>query len=137
MQTHHTPIGQLAVEAHEAARRHRCADVGPSHLLWALCRSEEGRQAVEDRAGDYTAVLHHLAHVFRARASDVQVTPVFTDAFHRALQALDVVAGGAGLDADAAIDALKLFAEGDADAGSQELVQALVVVAGDQLPLLI
>jgi ATP-dependent Clp protease ATP-binding subunit ClpA len=127
MQTHHTPISQLAVEAHEAARRHRCADVGPSHLLWVLCRSEEGRQAVERRAGDYTAVLHHLAHVYKERASDTQVVPVFTEAFHRALQAVDTVSNAGALDADAAIDALKVFAEGDADAGSQELVQAFMV----------
>jgi len=86
-----TPLARLAVEAHATAVRHKSAHVGAAHLLWALCRTEEGRRAVEERGGDYPAMLRLLGDRFRAQPGRPGASPQYGEDFHRLFEALGQV----------------------------------------------
>lgn len=102
------PLTQLAVSAHSAAVHHKNGDVRPTHMLWALCRTEEGRRAVEDRGGDYPAMLRVLAERFRTDAQPTFEYAVYGEDFHRLLAVLSPYVtpdGPTGLDAGVLLDA--------------------------------
>ena len=111
-----TPIAQLALDAHTAALFLGSTEVEPVHLLWALCRTEEGRRAVEDQGGDYTAILRHIASVARASGDGARQRAehaVYTHAFHQVFLGVEAQAvdNEGGVDAGFALDALRAYAE--------------------------
>lgn len=122
-----TPIAQLALDAHKAALSLFSTEVEPVHLLWALCTTEEGRRAVEEQGGDYTAILRYISSHVRERHKGQRKRPdqaFYTPAFHQVFlgieaQAVDV---HGGVDAVFALTALRLYAE---EAGEGLLVEAL------------
>lgn len=131
-----TPLSRLSLHAHHAALRHKSVDVRPVHMLWALCRTEEGRRAVEDRGGDYAAILRLIAEGFRDAASETPAAPRYTEDFHRFVQALgefwmpSVPGKGTVLDAGLLLDAMIARCHEFPDI-SKALLQGRLVEFGD------
>lgn len=83
-----TPLAELADEAFEVASRYKNAFLAPDHLLYALCRNPDGREAIETvYEGEVSRILSFLTRSFSDRNTD-KVEPSVGDELHRFLAAM-------------------------------------------------
>lgn len=67
-------IEGLSNAAYETAMRNQNSSIGPDHLLYVVCSTEEGRRDIEARGGDYKRILNYLKHSFMSRSEPESVT---------------------------------------------------------------
>lgn len=76
-------VERLSNAACETATRNRNPSIGPDHLLYVICGTEQGRRRIEAKGGDYKQILTFLKSSFAARAQqEGEVVPDFTDQYH-------------------------------------------------------
>jgi ATP-dependent Clp protease ATP-binding subunit ClpA len=79
-------IERLSNAAYETATRNQNSSIGPDHLLYVVCSTEEGRRDIEARGGDYKLILNYLKRSFMSRAEPESVTaPDFNPPFQEVM----------------------------------------------------
>jgi ATP-dependent Clp protease ATP-binding subunit ClpA len=75
-------VERLTNAAYEIATRNRNRWIGPDHLLFVICTTEEGRREIEVRSGDYKAIYGFLSNSFKYRMEeDDELVPDFNSQF--------------------------------------------------------
>lgn len=75
-------VERLSHAAYEVASRNRNKSVGPDHLLYVVCSTEEGRREIEKRGGDYSDALSFLKNSFMMRSEETNVKAEYNTQFH-------------------------------------------------------
>jgi ATP-dependent Clp protease ATP-binding subunit ClpA len=90
-----TSLTFLTNEAYSSAVRYKNAMLTPDHLLYALCRTQDGRAAIEDiYEGNTRRILSFLTRSFKDRTNDDITSPAMGDEIHRFLSVVIALSQG-------------------------------------------